>query len=104
MATIKEVYDMATESDNTVVDSSEETNDGMIVSDDNKLALVPTDSFNPVLLAPTTSMFGGKSSYTKEKEGREPETKKSRRKRKGETGGTNKEKRDKREGKPQKRQ
>ncbi|GBO31259.1 hypothetical protein AVEN_77452-1 [Araneus ventricosus] len=99
MATIKEVYDMATESDNTVVDSSDESNNCMMVSDDNKLALVPNDSFNPFLLAPTTSMFGGKSSYTKEKEGHEPETKKSRRKRKGETGGTNKEKRDKREGK-----
>ncbi|GBN81686.1 hypothetical protein AVEN_266734-1 [Araneus ventricosus] len=98
MATIKEVYDMATESDNTVVDSSEET-DKMLVSDDNKFALVPKESFNLFLLAPTTSMFGGKSNHSNEKEGYEPETKKSRRKRKGETGGTNKDKRDKREGK-----
>ncbi|GBN56492.1 Retrovirus-related Pol polyprotein from type-1 retrotransposable element R1 [Araneus ventricosus] len=98
MATIKEVYDMATESDNTVVDSADE-NEKILVSDDSKLALVPKESFNPYLLAPTTSMFGGTSKYSKEQDGYEPEIKKYRRKRKGEVGGTNRDKRDKKEGK-----
>ncbi|GBN58853.1 hypothetical protein AVEN_64692-1 [Araneus ventricosus] len=53
---------MATDSDSTLVDSGDE-NESMLASvNQQPQSPVPKESFNPFLLVPTTSMFGGVSS------------------------------------------
>ncbi|GBN41148.1 hypothetical protein AVEN_157743-1, partial [Araneus ventricosus] len=74
---------MATDSESTLVESDND-NDSMLVSEEHlSQTLVPKEAFNPFLLIPTTSMFGGSLNKENDSAHKEPDnTKKSRRKRK----------------------
>ncbi|GBM28932.1 hypothetical protein AVEN_265309-1 [Araneus ventricosus] len=89
---------MATDSDSTLVDSCDEENEDMLISEGQQPQNTgPKEAFNPFLLVPSTSMFGGINKNDNADKPQSSSPKKSRRKRKGEGNVSVKEKRDKKQ-------